>query len=110
MFRLTNWKRNKPFTAYASTFFLTITNPVTILSFIAIFSGLGLSNNNSNNLGLILVLGVFLGSALWWLLLSYIAGIVANRSNFSLRFVNRHSGLTLLLFGLYGLMIIGFEI
>lgn len=102
-------KGNKPFTAYASTFFLTITNPVTILSFIAIFSGLGLSNNYSNNFGLILVLGVFLGSALWWLLLSYIAGIVANRSNFSLRFVNRLSGLTLLLFGLYGLMI-GFGI
>lgn len=99
-------KGNKPFTAYASTFFLTITNPVTILSFIGIFSGLGIINNYTPTLSLILVLGVFLGSALWWLLLSSIAGIAANRmKNFSLRFVNRVSGLILLLFGLYGLMI-----
>jgi threonine/homoserine/homoserine lactone efflux protein len=97
---------NKPFTAYISTFFLTITNPVTILSFIAIFSGLGIINNYTTTLSLILVLGVFLGSALWWLLLSSVAGIVANRmKNFSLSFVNRISGLILLLFGLYGLMI-----
>ncbi|MDP4103582.1 MAG: LysE family transporter [Bacillota bacterium] len=99
-------KGNKPFTAYASTFFLTITNPVTILSFIAIFSGLGITNNDKTTLGLFLVLGVFLGSALWWLLLSSIAGIVANRmKNFSLSFVNRISGLILLSFGLYGLII-----
>lgn len=99
-------KGNKPFTAYASTFFLTITNPVTILSFIAIFSGLGITNNYTTTLGLILVLGVFLGSALWWLLLSNIAGIVTNRmKSFSLSFVNRISGLILLLFGLYGFMV-----
>jgi len=99
-------KGNKPFTAYVSTFFLTITNPVTILSFIAIFSGLGITNNYTTTLGLILVLGVFLGSALWWLLLSSTAEIVANRmENFSLSFVNRISGVILLLFGLYGLMI-----
>ncbi|WP_400247661.1 LysE family translocator [Niallia sp. JL1B1071] len=98
-------KGNKPFTAYISTFLLTITNPVTILSFIAIFSGLGMTNNNTIALGFILVLGVFLGSALWWLLLSSIAGIVANRMKiFSLIFVNRISGLILLLFGLYGLI------
>ncbi|MFJ8237652.1 LysE family translocator [Ureibacillus sp. NPDC094379] len=99
-------KGHKPFSAYLSTFFLTITNPVTILSFIAIFSGLGIANNYTTTLGLILVLGVFLGSALWWLLLSSIAGIVANNmKNFSLSFVNRISGLILLLFGLYGLII-----
>ncbi|MBD7938003.1 LysE family transporter [Cytobacillus sp. Sa5YUA1] len=99
-------KGNKPFTAYASTFFLTITNPVTILSFIAIFSGLGITNNYTTTLSLILVLGVFLGSALWWLLLSNIAGIVTNRmKSFSLSFVNRISGLILLLFGLYGFMV-----
>ncbi|CAM5194828.1 hypothetical protein UACE39S_02295 [Ureibacillus acetophenoni] len=97
---------SKPFTAYISTFFLTITNPVTILSFIAIFSGLGITHNYSTSLGLILVLGVFLGSTLWWLLLSNIAGIISNRmKNFSLGIVNRISGVILLLFGLYGVMV-----
>lgn len=100
-------KGNKPFTAYASTFFLTITNPVTILSFIAIFSGLGITNNYTTTLALILVLGVFLGSAIWWLMLSSISGIFTKRlKNFPLSFVNCISGLTLLLFGLYGLIIV----
>lgn len=99
-------KGNKPLTAYASTFLLTITNPVTILSFIAIFSGIGITNKDTMTLSFVLVLGVFLGSALWWLLLSGITGIVANRmKNLSLSFVNRISGLILLLFGLYGLLI-----
>jgi threonine/homoserine/homoserine lactone efflux protein len=52
--------------AYGSTFFLTLTNPLTILSFAAIFAGLGLVNANSDYLSAsITVLGVFLGSACW---------------------------------------------
>ncbi|HEX4840498.1 MAG TPA: LysE family transporter [Rhabdochlamydiaceae bacterium] len=56
---------------FISTFFLTITNPMTILSFLAVFAGLGLSSVHGDYFqagGL--VLGVFLGSAAWWLLLS----------------------------------------
>ena len=49
--------------AYASTFFLTLTNPMTIISFAAIFAGLGLAATRGNygSAG-ILVLGVFLSS------------------------------------------------
>ncbi|WP_225316012.1 MULTISPECIES: LysE family translocator [Bacillus cereus group] len=51
---------NTVFGAYTSTFFLTITNPVTILSFLAIFSGLGISNPNDDTMTeLAVVLGVF---------------------------------------------------
>ncbi len=62
--------------AYASTFFLTLTNPMTIISFAAIFAGLGLAaaRGNYGSAG-ILVLGVFTGSASWWLLLSGAVGI-----------------------------------
>src|SRR5512142_2363186 len=50
--------------SYASTFLLTVTNPMTILSFAAIFAGLGLANTNGDYASaVILVLGVFLGSA-----------------------------------------------
>ena len=57
--------------SYASTFLLTVTNPMTILSFAAIFAGLGLANTSGSYASaVILVLGVFLGSATWWLLLS----------------------------------------
>ncbi len=49
------------FGAYASTFLLTVTNPMTILSFVAIFAALGLGNaTGSYASALILVLGVFL--------------------------------------------------
>ncbi len=54
--------------AYGSTLFLTLTNPATIFSFLAIFAGLGITQSNSLS-ALVLVLGVFLGSALWWLVL-----------------------------------------
>lgn len=57
-----------PLKAYLSTLLLTITNPVTILSFLAIFAGLGITTAEYS--GVILALGVFIGSAIWWLLLS----------------------------------------
>src|SRR5881396_291761 len=57
--------------AYASTFLLTLTNPMTILSFAGVFAGLGFGGGATDYAGAaLLVSGVFLGSALWWLLLS----------------------------------------
>ncbi len=87
--------------AYASTFILTLTNPLTILSFAAIFAGLGVGSAGGNYVfaGL-LVLGVFTGSALWWLILSGIVGAVRTRFNpSSLRWVNRISGIIIAGFG-----------
>ncbi|PGT17824.1 LysE family translocator [Bacillus cereus] len=96
---------NTVFGAYTSTFFLTITNPVTILSFLAIFSGLGISNPNDDTMTeLAVVLGVFLGSTLWWLTLSSVTGILKNRiKNFPFNIVNRVSGLIILMFGLWSM-------
>ena len=53
--------------AFAGTFLLTLSNPATMLSFVAFISALGLSGDSSGTL--LLVTGVFIGSALWWLLL-----------------------------------------
>jgi threonine/homoserine/homoserine lactone efflux protein len=89
--------------AYVSTLFLTLTNPMTILSFAAIFAGLGIAGTGGNYISAgILVLGVFIGSALWWLLLS--GGVAFFQSKFNLRnlkWINRISGLIITLFGLY---------
>src|SRR5215210_4911843 len=53
--------------AYATTFFLTFSNPVTILSFIAIYAGWHVQSLHGNYYGAaVLTLGVFLGSSLWW--------------------------------------------
>jgi len=90
--------------AYTYTFFLTLTNPMTILSFVAIFSGLGLGNKNHYRDAAILVLGVFLGSALWWFLL--VSGVSVFRDKISTRTlqgVNRISGILIFGFGLAAL-------
>lgn len=68
--------------AYITTFFLTITNPLTILSFIAIFAGLRLGETDGNYFSAtIMVLGVFTGSAAWWLTLS--SGVSLLREKFT---------------------------
>ena len=86
---------------YTSTFFLTLTNPLTILSFAAIYAGLGLAASSGNYLSATLVvLGVFLGSASWWLLLSGIVSLFRSRvTPNALRWVNRLSGAIILGFG-----------
>jgi arginine exporter protein ArgO len=74
---------------------------VTILAFAAIFAGLGLGNSaGSYTAGMFLVLGVFLGSAAWWLFLS--TGVGLFRAWFDgprLRWVNRLSGVIIAGFG-----------
>jgi threonine/homoserine/homoserine lactone efflux protein len=92
--------------AYASTFFLTLTNPMTILCFGAIFAGLGLggASGNYGSAGA-LVLGVFLGSALWWLVLSGGVGLLRTRFNpHGLQWVNRISGAVIAGFGALALL------
>ncbi len=80
-------------TAFGSTFLLTISNPLTILSFLAVFAGLGIGSTAGHpTAGLLLVLGVVAGSAAWWLLLS--GGVSLLRARFDTRamcWVNRVS-------------------
>jgi len=91
---------------YASTFFLTLTNPMTIISFAAIFAGLGLASASGNYANAaLLVSGVFLGSASWWLILSGLVNILRTRFQArGLQWVNRISGLIITGFGLLALV------
>ncbi len=92
--------------AYGSTFFLTLTNPVTILAFAAIFAGIGLANPSAGYVSAaITVLGVFLGSSSWWLILSTITSLFRDRLTVhALVWVNRLSGLVILAFGIAALI------
>jgi threonine/homoserine/homoserine lactone efflux protein len=87
--------------AYASTFLLTLANPSTILSFIAIFAGLGPAGPGADYaLAGVFVLGVFLGSALWWLLLSTGVGLLRGHlDQHALHWVNQVSGVIIAAFG-----------
>jgi threonine/homoserine/homoserine lactone efflux protein len=88
--------------SYASTFFLTLANPLTILSFAAIFAGLGVGSQTANYLFAgILVIGVFMGSALWWLLLSSGVSLIGKKiESRRLQWVNRISGIIITIFGI----------
>jgi threonine/homoserine/homoserine lactone efflux protein len=94
--------------AYLSTFFLTLTNPMTILFFTAVFAGLGLGVENTGDhylLAGMLVLGVFIGSASWWLVLSGFTGILEGLLNFKrMQWLNRISGLIIMGFGLFAFL------
>ena len=86
--------------AFTATFGLTLANPATILSFVAVFAGLGIAGAGSWREATVLVAGVFLGSALWWLTLSGIVSGLRSRLDLSaLRWVNRVSGAVLMAFG-----------
>jgi threonine/homoserine/homoserine lactone efflux protein len=91
--------------SYLSTFLLTLTNPMTILSFAAVFAALGLGNTSGSYASaLTLVLGVFLGSAIWWLFLSGGVGLLRDKFNTQgLLWVNRISGLVITIFGIIAL-------
>jgi len=114
--------------AYATTVVLTLTNPATILSFIAVFAGAGLGQQGAGVVeALVLVIGVFLGSAAWWLLLSgfverwrrrypdfaalapnavggaVVTGVTLGAAGRTLQRINRGSGVLLFGFGLVAL-------
>ena len=92
--------------AYLSTVGLTLANPATILSFAAVFAGLGLVGAaRSVAAPALLTAGVALGSACWWLLLTSGVSLLRTRlTPEALRWVNRLSGALLLGFGLLALV------
>jgi threonine/homoserine/homoserine lactone efflux protein len=83
--------------AFLSTLGLTLANPPTILAFAAIFAGLGLGSGANYAAASLAVLGVFLGSASWWLILAAGAGWLRGRIGPGLlRAINIASGLSIL--------------
>ncbi|MBC3920570.1 LysE family translocator [Undibacterium sp. CY18W] len=90
--------------AFISIFLLTITNPMTIVSFVAVFASIAGSATVQLPAAGVMVLGVFLGSACWWLLLS--CGIAVIRKKLStgvMMAINRLGGCFLLGFAIWQL-------
>ncbi len=91
--------------AYGSTLALTLTNPMTILSFAAVFAGLGIVQSQVDyRQAATMVAGVFVGSASWWLALSFGVGLLRSRLGpTAFRWINRLSGTVIFAFGLAAL-------
>lgn len=66
-------------TLYAGTVALTLANPATILTFVGIVAGITSGDARSPLATAALATAVFLGSSLWWLLLSATMGAVRRR-------------------------------
>ncbi len=101
-----NMKTNSYLGAYTSTFLLTLTNPLTILSFAAIFAGIGVGSASKSFLSAAgVVLGVFSGSTLWWIILTSCINLLRKKMNAQwLLWINRISGSIIMLFGMAALL------
>lgn len=89
---------------FMKTLVLTLANPSTILTFMAIFAGVPGAAASSMAAVPVTVLGVLLGSAAWWLFLSQGVGVIRHRiSERALKWMNWAAGLLLVAFGVYTL-------
>jgi len=91
---------------FVSTLLLNLTNPTTVLSFLAVLAALRASQPKSWWLDWLLVLGIFCGSLLWWIVL--IAIVNRFRSRFDDRamlWMNRLAGLAIGGFGAFTLVL-----
>ena len=87
--------------SYVSAFFLALTNPLTIFAFVAVFAAFGLGHELFFFSACILVIGVFSGSALWFLTLGWVVTLFRKKLDAGgLRWVNRISGALIVLSGL----------
>lgn len=94
-------KSNGILRSYLTTVFLTLTNPLTIFAFVAVFAALGLGDGLSYFSSSILVIGVFIGSGLWFLLLT--SGTLLFRKKLDLvglKWVNKIAGILVIISGL----------
>lgn len=86
---------------FISAFLLNLTNPTTVLSFLAVLAALGIGHHRARWLTLLLIAGIFCGAMLWWIVLA------AATSHFRERFddkamlwMNRIAGLAIGAFGI----------
>jgi threonine/homoserine/homoserine lactone efflux protein len=83
------------------TFFLTLTNPTTVLSFIAVLAALGMGQQRERWLTWLLVVGIFCGSMLWWVVLASMVNRFRDRfTDRSLLWMNRIAGIAIGGFGI----------
>jgi threonine/homoserine/homoserine lactone efflux protein len=91
---------------YVSTFFLTLTNPTTVLSFIAVQAVLGLAESRPAWQTLFLVAGIFSGTMLWWFALTGIVNRYRDRvTDRGMLWMNRIGGIAIALFGVITLIL-----
>lgn len=91
---------NSTHSAFVTTLLLTMTNPTTVLSFLAVMTGLRLGEPRPWTHTLFLVLGIFCGSMLWWIVLAVVAGHFRSRfTDRAVVWMNRIGSVAITAFG-----------
>lgn len=91
---------------FISTLLLTLTNPTTILSFLAVLAGLGMSEARASWLTLVLVVGIFGGSMLWWTILVTAVNRLRDRfDDRAMLWMNRIAGVAIGGFGIVSFLV-----
>lgn len=86
---------------FVSSFFITITNPLTVVVFGVAFTSVGLNEGNSLQSVVLILTGVFVGALFWWIGLTFLVNIF--RSKIRLRnlwWINKITGVMVAIFGL----------
>jgi threonine/homoserine/homoserine lactone efflux protein len=84
--------------AFGSTFALTVSNPATLVGFVGVIGTLGAAGTNSGT-AFLLVMGVFLGSMLWWTTLVIMVRSARAILSVSLRWIDLATGVVLVTTG-----------
>ena len=91
---------------FSSTLLLTLTNPSTVLSFLAVLAGLGMGGHRAWWLTFLLVGGIFCGSMLWWVTLVLMVNRFRQRfDQRAIGWMNRIAGLAIGGFGVVTFLI-----
>lgn len=99
--------RKSSLNSYMVTFLLTLSNPMTIVFFLGVFGASGILLSHTSTGMPLLVGGIFLGSALWWVFLTWITALFKinlTEGRFRLTLFNKLAGLVMLCFGVIALV------
>ncbi|HOP03435.1 MAG TPA: LysE family transporter [Tenuifilaceae bacterium] len=99
-------KKNSLTEDFISVLLLTITNPLAVFFFLALFAAFGVvSGQTTWFLSLITLGGVFLGAGLWWYALTSLVNLLRNKFRLKqLWWINKISGITIFILGIFALV------
>lgn len=87
---------------FISGFLLTITNPLTAFFFFMTFATISSRLGDGLQIALTFVIGIFIGSCLWWLFLTFVADKISHKINHShIRSMNKWFAIILIIVGIF---------
>ncbi len=91
---------------FSTSFLFTVSNPFSLLSYLVVFAGFGLTLEWREMLkGSYLLFGIFVGSSLWWFLLAEsISHFKTYFTKKAIFWINRITGLAIFCFGIFAIL------